>query len=196
MKKFDANQEKRRRERLIDLYVEGLDTGAAEKIAIVLEAAVADNELDRIVHEINRAYEEEHRLTSFVEQAATVRELAREHLPSAFADEELPPRPLTIGDVAKQLEIGQNLPQSERDAARALLENQTPLPKTMSFGEIKRLASELKFAASNLFWRRFLGAAMSLRAARSEEMALFAARQKRLKKIEKNDERRNETKNQ
>lgn len=199
MKNPNYNKEVKRRERLLELYVEGFDERNDAKIAFVLAAALDDAELDRKLDEINSAFVEEIGLSEFGELPAAVRELAREHLPSAFAaEEEQPPRALTVGDVAKQLEINRNVPRADAEINRALLENRTLLPKTMSFEEIKRLANELKIAASNLFWRKFHGAAMTLRAARSEEMALFAARQKRLKKQrgEKDDKRGNETKNQ
>ncbi len=51
------------REKLIYRYVQAMDQGDVEEIAIVLEAALNDSELDRIITEIDLAYQEEELLT-------------------------------------------------------------------------------------------------------------------------------------
>ncbi len=196
MKKYLNTEEFLRRKRLIAAYLEGLETGDTDLTAAVWLAAATDAELERILDEINFDYEAEFKLTSFAKDANLVRELAKEHFSSAFEEQEKIPYSLTVSDVAKQLEISRSVSPDDETVNRILLENKTPLPKIMSLNEIKRLASELKIAASNLFWRKFHGAAMLLRSNRSQEMAMLAARQKRLKKQrEKSNERGNETKN-
>ena len=46
------------REKLIYRYVQAMDRGDVQKIAAVLEAALNDPELDRIITEIDLAYQE------------------------------------------------------------------------------------------------------------------------------------------
>ncbi|HEX8565853.1 MAG TPA: hypothetical protein VF648_09290 [Pyrinomonadaceae bacterium] len=196
MENPNHNEEVRRHQRLLELYVEGLDERNDSKIAFVLEAALNDAELDYRLDEINMAFVEEIGLSDLGELPNIVREQIRESFPSTF-EQDQSFKPLTVGDVAKQLEISRTVPSGDEAVNRQLLDDQTALPKKMSLNEIKRLANELKISASNYFWRRFHGAAMALRAERSQEMALFATRQKRLKKqhkeAEESDERRKET---
>ena len=193
MKKFYQTEEFLRRKRLIAAYLEGLETGNTDLTAAVWLAAETDAKLERILDEINFEYEKELELTPFARDAKLVGELANESFFSAIDVEDKPLSPLTVGDVAKQITISQRVSADDENANRALLENETLLPKVMSLNEIKRLAGELKIAASDLFWRNFHRAAMVLRSNRSQEMAILAARQKRIKK---NDERGKETGNQ
>lgn len=195
MKRIYPNEEARQRERWLQLYVEGLDEGNLAQVGEVLEAALTDAELERSLHEINLAYAEELGLAEWAGEAATVRQLAREHLPSAFA-QETPAKALTIGDVAQQLAARQSVAPDDEAAQRALLENPRPLPEWLSLHEIRRLADELKITASSRFWRIFHETAMALRAGRSHHQAMLAARRKRsAKQTEKTDERCQETKN-
>lgn len=195
MKKFYQTEEFLRRKRLIAAYLEGLETGNTDLTAAVWLAAETDAKLEKLLDEINFEYEKDLELTSFAKDAKLVSNLASESFLSAIDAEDKPLSPLTVGDVAKQMAVSRNVPSDDEKANYALLENEMPLPKVMSFNEIKRLADELKITASNLFWRKFHGAAMVLRSNRSQEMAMLAARQKRIKK-QRDDEQGKKTGNQ
>ena len=154
------------REKLIHKYVTSLDNGDMDGIIEVIDAACYDPELERIIHEIDLAYQEEEGVTPMTNDAELVRKLAREHLHSAF--DPLPNNPLdfsiikdkknkqevTVGDVALMLKKADRIPKLDRDKIDVLLENQTPIPKNSGIKDIKKLFESLSLDVT--FSDRFL----------------------------------------
>lgn len=193
MNRFDGQLNEEQRKLLIDLYIEGLDTGDDEKAAKVLEFTLRDEELDRMVSRVNSFYAQE---LGYDELAEKVVELAHEHLPSAFQENEYEEKVLTFGDVAKQLIAKNRVPKGEEEANRQLAENSTPLPSYVSLAEIKRVAGELSLKIKDRYWTPFCREAGFLVMRESQQQAAFATRAKRLqKKKENKDEAREKTKN-
>ena len=104
------------REKAIYRYVIALDNGDLDSVAKILELALYDPELARIIEEIDLAYQEEEGITDIATDAAIVRDLIQQHLHSAFEEIDNSPEklaadyfdqstasPLTVGDVAKRL---------------------------------------------------------------------------------------------
>jgi hypothetical protein len=169
------------RERLLDLYVWGLDHGDAVAIASALNAALTDPYLNSLIDEINQAYEEEECLSPLANEAETVRTLLRQHIPSAF--ESGPHQSsLTVRDAASHLQSKNHVPASDLEAHHFLLNSDVPLPTHLSLVEIKKMAVMLKVEASDLYWKRFQQSAVALWMARSQKQAQLAARSKRKSK--------------
>lgn len=170
---------------LIDLYIEGLDEGNDEKIGRVLQFTLNDPLLDEKISQINSQYASELGFDALTEK---VIELVHEHLPSAFKENNLDDKVLTFGDVAKQLNVKNRVPEGEEETNRHLAENDTPLPSYLSLAEIKRIAGELKLVVKDKYWIPFFKEANFLIFRRSQENAAFAMRAKRLlKKRDEND---------
>jgi hypothetical protein len=181
MNRYVFDEESIRRERLLDLYVWGLDHGDSDAIATALEAALTDPQLNNLIDEINQAFEEEERLSPLADEAETVRSLLRQHIPSAFE-----PQPhqgsLTVRDAASHLQSKSRVPASDLEAHRLLLNSGEPLPAQLSLVEIKKIAVKLKVKATDFYWKRFQQSAVALWMARSQKQAQLAARSKRKSK--------------
>lgn len=181
------------REKAIHRYIQALDQGDMEGVAAVLEAALDDPELERIITEINLAYQEEEQLTPIANNAQLIRDLIRKHLHSAFENyEEKKPltirdvvpeeeeKPLTVGDVAKCLQESNRVPSAERDTLRSLLGSSVPLPTSLSIRAVRQLAAQLRIKASERFLDIFRDTAIMLSMGRSHSKAqLAAAREQR-----------------
>jgi hypothetical protein len=180
------------REKLIYRYVQAVDQGDLEEIAAVLEAALDDPELDRIITEIDLAYQEEEKLMPIAQEAQLVRELLHEHLPSAFVTEEVDDKPLTVGEVAARLKANRKVPVADEKTNRLLLRSSVPIPTWLNARVIQKLAEELGVTASKRFWQMFKDTAITLNMGRSHSQAqLLAAREERAqytyKKVTKPD---------
>jgi hypothetical protein len=181
MNRYVFDEESIRRERLLDLYVWGLDHGDADAIATALDASLTDPQLNNLIDEVNQAFEEEERLSPLADDAETVRTLLRQHIPSAFE-----PQPhhgqLTVRDAASHLQSKNRVPASDLEAHRLLLNSDAPLPTHLTLVEIKKLAVKLKVEATDFYWKRFQHSAVALWMARSQKQAQLAARTKRKSK--------------
>lgn len=185
MNRFDGQLNENQRRLLIDLYIEGLDEGNDEKVSRVLNFTLRDEELDQMVSRVNSFYAQE---LGFDELADTVVELAHEHLPSAFQEDEYEEKILTFGDVAKQMSAKNRVPTGEEETNRQLAENTTPLPDFLTLSEIKRIAAQWKLQFKEKYWIPFFKEATFLTLRQSQQQA-FAMRAKRnLKKREKKNE--------
>lgn len=185
MKEFKGQLNDEQRELLIDLYVEGLDAKDDEKVAKVLQFALRDEALDEMINRVNSFYAQE---LGFDELSKTVVELAREHLPSAFKENDFEEKTLTFGDVARQMTAKNRVPKGEEEINRQLAENATPLPDYLSLAEIKRIAAQWKLQFREKYWLPFFKEATFLTLRQSQQQA-FAARAKRnLKTREKKNE--------
>lgn len=183
MNEFYPNDEVKRREELIALYVVALDRDDFETAFSVLEAAQVDPELDRLINEINRDYEREIESAPFLEDAAMVSGLLREHLPSAFAAENAPqPKTITMGDVARQIEAKGKASASDAAINKQLQTNDAPVPARLTLPEIRRVLGELKIKASEKFFRVFHETAILLQMKQGHQLGLQAAREKRIRR--------------
>jgi hypothetical protein len=186
--KHQVNQDDILREKLIYRYVQAMDQGDVEEIAVVLEVALDDLELDRIITEIDLAYQEEEQLIPIAQEAQLVRELLRQHLPSAFMAEEADNKPLTVGEVAARLKADGKVPPPDEETNRLLLTNSKSIPTWLSGKAIKKLAEELGVTASKHFWQMFKDTAITLNMGRSHSQAqLLAAREERAQYTSKKD---------
>ena len=159
------NNQEIEREKLIYKYVTSLDNGDTDSIAEVLEAACRDSELERIINEIDLAYQEEEGITPIANDAELVRRLARKHLHSAF--DPLPNKPLdfsiikgktrevvTVGDVVFIMKEAGRIPKPDRYKVNLLLGLQTVVPKNIGMKDIRRLFKSLSLDVT--FSDRFL----------------------------------------
>lgn len=188
MQQHNLDQETILREKLIYRYVQAMDRGDVDEIAAVLEAALDDPELDRIITEIDLAYQEEEQLTPIAQDAELVRKLLREHLPSAFETEESDDKPLTVGEVAARLKADRKVPIADEETNRLLLTSSKTIPTWLSGKAIKKLAEELGVTASKRFWQMFKDTAITLNMGRSHSQTqLLAAREERAQYTYKKD---------
>ncbi len=168
-------------EKAIHRYVKALDEGDMAAIAEVLNAALDDPELEQAITDINLAYQEEEQITPIATDAEVIRNLLREHFPSAFEDmEEFDNQPLTVGEVAARLQVDRQVLPADQEVNRRLLKSLVPLPAWLSVQVIQQLATQLNVKASDRFWERFRDTAIALAMGRSHDQAqLAAAREER-----------------
>lgn len=167
------------RDRMIHRYVQALDQGDVEGIAAILEAALDDPELDKVIEEINLSYQEELHLTPITTDAEVVRELVWKHISSAFEEEDLNEKPLTVGEVAARLQADRSVPSADQEANRSLLSSSEPLPPWLSVQKIRKLADQLIVKASDRYWRKFRDTAITLGMGRGQSQAQLAAARER-----------------
>ena len=177
------------REKAIYRYVTALDNGDLDSVAEILELALYDLELARIIEEIDLAYQEEEGITAIASDAAIVRDLIQQHLHSAFEEidnsqEQLATdffdrstaSPLTVGDVAKRLLQSKSLRKSEYEIAQNLSDSSVSIPSSPSLKVIKQLfKDDLQQNPSPRFIDRFRQAAIKLGMGRSYSNAQLAA---------------------
>jgi hypothetical protein len=177
------------RERLVHQYIQALDQGDTDAIAVVLEAALDDPELDRIIEEIHLSYQEELQLPSTITDAEVVRELVHKYLPSAFKEQEVENELLTVGEVAAYLQAKGRILAIDKEANVSLLNSTVALPEELNVQAIKQLASELGIKASDRYWRSFRDTAIALEMGRGQmEAQLMAARKKRTQRNKRADQ--------
>jgi hypothetical protein len=183
-----VDQENILREKLIYRYVQAMDEGDVAGITGVLEAALADSELDRIITEIDVAYQAEEKLRPIAQEAQLVRELLGQHLPGAVEATESDDSPLTVGEVAVRLQADRKVPEADNEANRRLLGSSVSIPNWLNAKAITKLAEELGVTASQGFWRVFKDTAITLGIGRSHSQAqLLAAREERAQYAYKKD---------
>jgi Zn-dependent peptidase ImmA (M78 family) len=151
-------------------YIRALDQGDEDAITQVLEAALRDPELDRLLGEVNLAFCEEGGLSPVGAEVELVRHLLRRHFASAFEEPETD-APLMVADVAAKLHAdwrgSAGVTRADRDTARQLLSVDLPVPATLSRSRLDELSQILSSCLSNpasaRFWHKFKNAAISLR---------------------------------
>lgn len=172
------------RDQALDRYIQALDHGDIDTVEAILHQAVCDPELDRLIHEVNMALYVEEGLDTFATGAEQVRNLAHQHLRSAFVDEAeveaVIERPLTVADVVARLQADRQVALPDQEASRMLLGSDEELPDEITTRTISDLARRLGVAASEHFWRVFREAAIMLGLGHSHAQAhLAAAREQR-----------------
>ncbi len=194
MQTYPTQTERAQREKMLLRYIRALDEGDMDGVALILEAALADPELDRLLTEVDRGLAEEEGLTPLAVDAQLVRDLARKHFQSAFVEDAAEP-PLTVGDVAARLQADNRVPSADQAANRRLLHSAVVVPDWLTGRRIRDLANELGVTASERFWRLFRDTAIALGMGRSQSQAwLAAAREEQRRAAEESTEasRRNE----
>lgn len=163
------------RENAIYRYVRALDNGDLESISHVLELALDDAELDRILIEINRAYEEEN-IGILSGDAEFVRMLLNKHFPENIG---YGSNLITVGHVASALQKKQTISSNDQAAHRILIKSSMELPKGLNINEVKKLAATIGASASESYWRAFRNVAitMSMGQGTDHESELAAARE-------------------
>lgn len=167
MQQHESQQATIQREAAIDRYVQALDTGDLDTVATVLDLAVSDGELARILREINRYYQEEEGIVPLGGAAQRVRDLLYLYLPVPTEAEQT--TAVTVGEVAAHLEKSGSLTGADQAAQHQLLDNPHPIPARPTGVAIRKLAGELGVAASDAFWSTFREAAILLGLRRSRQ---------------------------
>ena len=185
-------QEFNKRDKAIHQYIESWDNGNIDGIIEVLELASCDPELERIIKEINLAFQEEEGITDVATDAEIVRGLIQQHLHSAFEKIDGSPEKLTadsidnsaastltVGDVAQRLLQSKSLRKNEYKLAQSLIDNPVPIPSSPSQKAINQLfVDDLQQDANSRFLDRFRQVAIKLGMGRSyNNIQLAAARQ-------------------
>ena len=159
-------------------YLDALDAGDVGALAELWEQASAHLELERVLGELTDGLAAEEGSSFWQEDAARVRTLLSEHLPSAFtmiAD----PLPLTIRDVAARLQsdsdLGARLTPADRLANAQLLADTTPVPDKLGLPQFETWQTTLGIRASAHYWRSFRQAAVLLTMGRCQRTAQLAA---------------------
>lgn len=195
MQTYTPNQSQVQREKLLLRYVRALDEGDMDTVGAVLTAALDDPELDRLLTEIDHSLAEEEGLSPLASDAQWVRDLARQHFQSAFAEDAVE-RPLTVGDVAARLQADSRVPTADQTANRRLLESAALVPNWLSAQRVRDLAVELGVTASDRFWRLFRDAAIALGMGRSQSQAYMAAAREEQRRAEAESAARRSTRRQ
>lgn len=172
-------------EKALYRYSSALARGDFDTLEAVLHAAEQDPALEQMILELHAEYTLEEDTLQAGTDVELVRGLLREHIPSAFAEEESIVQPLTVGNVVARLEVDRKVAEGDQQVARHLRDSQRVLPEIVNARAIGALARELGVAASDRFWRAFRDTAVMLGLGRSQnEMRLAAAREQRAQRTQ------------
>ena len=155
------------RTELLLRYIRALDEGDADGLTSVLDAALRDEELSRLLDEVDTFWAQEQGISPVGEQVELVRELARRHFSAAFEAPETP-APLTVADVAAKLHAdwraNSAIARADREAAQKLLNAQLLVPATLArFDALaEEVSTRFSIQASDRFWQKFKNAAIAL----------------------------------
>src|SRR5262245_4886983 len=160
-------------------YLDALDAGDVGTLAELWEQAAMNPKLERVLSELTDGLALEEELDPAWEaDAAHVRGMLREHLPSAFPAEADPP-PLTVGDVAARLQaasiLGSRLNEADRVANSRLLADTTLIPEELGLPHFEKWRTTLGVGASSHYWRAFQQAAVLLAMGRCQQASELAA---------------------
>jgi hypothetical protein len=160
-------------------YLDALDAGDAAALAELWERAAEDPQLEQVLGDLTDGLADlEGPSPSWEIDAERVRDLLREHLPSAFHEEHAPP-PLTVRDVAARLQtdsaLGTRFQDTDRTANARLLADTTPLPEELGLPHFEKWRTSLGVNASAHYWRSFRQAAVLLAMGRCQQAGELAA---------------------
>ena len=160
-------------------YLDAYDAGDAETLAELWEQAETNPQLEQVLGELTDGLAIlEGPSPSWEADAARVRNLLREHLPSAFPIEtELPP--LTVGTVAARLrgdsDLSARFTAADHAANNRLLADATPIPDELGLPHFDKWRTTLGVSASAHYWRAFRQAAVLLAMGRCQQAGELAA---------------------
>jgi hypothetical protein len=160
-------------------YLDALDSGDVNTLAELWKQAESNPELEHLLNELTDGLAiEEGPAEAWESDAAQVRNLLREHLPSAFAADVEPP-PLTVGNVAAKIKadstLGGRLSTADCAANDRLLASVTPLPQELGLPHFEKWRSTLGVSASKHYWRTFQQTAVLLAMGRCQQAVELAA---------------------
>lgn len=170
------------REKTLYMYANALERGDFETLEIILEQAVHDLVLEQMIFELHDAYNDEQE-TAHADDAATVREIIREHLLSGLItpDEDVEIPPLTVSDVCASLQTkaaiqGRSAGEVDVKAlTEQLRQNQTPLPEELTGRKLRQFFAQLGISVSDRFQDIFREAAIFLSVSREQDLARLSA---------------------
>jgi hypothetical protein len=167
----------------VERYILALDAGDLDTVALILDEAQTDPELDRLLVEVDEALHAEANLPTRQENTQKVRQLLRQHLSSAFAETAIGPP--TVGDVAAKLQSEhasnqQLLLAGDITANDQLLGNHILLTGRPNPRLARQIAEATGVQASDHYWERFRRAAVVLMMARDSGAIQLAAARKRI----------------
>jgi len=181
------------REKLALLYAMAFERGDLEAIEQVLGRAMYDVELDQMLAEVNATYAAEQAETLQANHTQRVRQLLREHIPSAFSDEEELP-PLTVGDVVAKMQAEAAQRGATRkeilEITKQLQSNAMSLPSPLRLSDVKRLLKQLGVSTNTQFEKLFQDAATLLSMGRGQSLMAATRRQKSASKTRPPEKRR------
>jgi hypothetical protein len=160
-------------------YLDAFDAGDLDALYSLWKQAATNPELEQVLGELTDGLAlEEGPDPSWESDAARVRTLLREHLPSAFVeDTELPP--LTVGDVAARLRTDQSLASrlsaTDWEANDRLRMMTALLPEELGLPNFEKWQTTLGVQASSHYWRAFRQAAVLLAMGRCQRAGELAA---------------------
>ena len=160
-------------------YLDALDAGDVAALLALWERAEGDGWLEQVLGELTDGLaDEEGPSLAWANDAARVRTLLREHLPSGFREDTEPP-PLTVGDVAARLRadnaLDARLSAADRVANDRLLADTTPIPEELGLPHFEKWKTTLGVRASSHYWRSFRQAAVLLAMGRCQQVGELAA---------------------
>jgi hypothetical protein len=160
-------------------YLDALDAGDVQTLAELWEHAARNPQLEQMLAELTDGLADEEALSSaWKMDAARVRTLLHEHLPSAFREQTEAP-PLTVRDVAARLQAdsapGGRFGDSDRAANSRLLADTTPIPDELGLPHFEKWRTTLGVSASAVYWRAFRQAAVLLAMGRCQQAGELAA---------------------
>lgn len=184
---MNAQGQKYARERLMFRYVNALERGDLETVGVILEQAEQDAELERMILEVNDFYVSEQQEMIDERDAAFVRKMILQHLPSAdseLSEGELPP--LTVADVLARISSDAALKrQLEREPASALMQLQhvtQALPTNLTLTNVRVLFGQWGIRVSASFEKLFRETAIFLSLGHEQTRAQLAATRRQRQK--------------
>jgi hypothetical protein len=160
-------------------YLDAWDAEDGEALAELWQQAEIDPQLEQVLGELTDGLAVlEGPSAAWESDAAQVRNLLREHLPSGSPTAiELPP--LTVRDVAARLQsdsaLGGRFTAADRAANSRLLADATVVPGELGLPHFEKWRTTLGVSASAHYWRAFRQAAVLLAMGRCQRAGELAA---------------------
>jgi hypothetical protein len=184
---MNKTDEIKQRERLLYSYFCALERGDFDEVARVLNEAQRDLALERMILEINEELIAEQAASAMDEEAETVRELIRRHLPSALLEdeEEIEMPPLTVSRVVGRLKDDpvswDQAAREDKAAIERLGKLEEPLPASLTLKSVSEFFNLLGVSVSIRFQKLFRETAIFLSMGREQGMAQMAAARRQKK---------------
>jgi hypothetical protein len=184
---MNKTDEIKQRERLLYSYFCALERGDFDEVARVLNEAQRDLALERMILEINEELIAEQAASAMDEEAETVRELIRRHLPSALPEdeEEIEMPPLTVSRVVGRLKDDpvswDQAAREDKAAIERLGKLEEPLPASLTLKSVSEFFNLLGVSVSIRFQKLFRETAIFLSMGREQGMAQMAAARRQKK---------------
>lgn len=170
------------RERLAARYLDALDTGDLDAVITLCDEVAGDADAERFLRELMVGVdEEEAREASVAELSSDVVTLARQTMPSAFAQKEDVPA-FTVALVARRLESEagyQRLTPSDRALHTRLVDDATAMPEALGWPQFQRWCSGPLNTSSTTYRKLFHKTALMVAMSRNQQEGRLAAARRR-----------------